>query len=70
MSTTWLNQEKRKELAYLRHVPKVITIFLIPPPPPPGPLLFRKKKVYLTFFLKLTKCLTPIGINFKNIFKI
>jgi hypothetical protein len=35
MSTTWLNQEKRKELAYLRHVPKVITTFLMPTPPPP-----------------------------------
>lgn len=66
MSTTWLNQEKRKELAYMRHVPKVITTFQMPH----TPFNIQKKKVHLTFFLKLTKCLTQIGINFKNIFRI
>jgi len=45
MSTTWLNQEKRKELAYLKHFPKVINIFPNPPPPPPA-LYYSEKKKY------------------------
>jgi hypothetical protein len=53
--STWLNQEKRKELAYLRHVPKVITTFLMPPPPP----FNIKKKITTDIFSQTNKMFNP-----------
>ncbi len=54
-------KQKKEKLAYLRHVPNLVTNTFLMATPNPTPNLIIPKILYLNFFLKLT-CLKPVRI--------